>query len=80
MSRRIKLWYTPGSGCSVCGSKDKGNLASPGFLSFELACSACLLVGGKYDPPLYILKAMERLGWIEHSREAFRSKGLAVLY
>ena len=81
MGRRIKLWYSPGSGCAVCGSSDKGNLASPGFLSFgNLLCGPCLVVAGKYDPPLYALRAMERLGHLEHSRRAFREHGLAIHY
>jgi hypothetical protein len=81
MGRRHKIWYTPGVGCSICGSKHKGDLASPGFPSFgQLACGPCLVVGGKFDPPLHVLSSYERLGWLEDSRKVFRKKGLAVLY
>ena len=50
MGRKHKIWYDPGTaGCSICKSKDKGLLASPGFMSGMLVCVACLVVGDKLD-------------------------------
>jgi len=80
MPRRWKLWFTPGTGCSICGSKDKGDVASPGFGSFQTWCGPCLVVGGRHDPPLATLRIYERRGWLEHSRLAFREQGLRIFY
>jgi len=82
MGRRWKVWYSVGTaGCAICGSKDKGDLASPGLGSFgNLWCAPCLVVGGKYDPSPSDLRVYERLGYLDDSREAFRRLGLRVAY
>jgi hypothetical protein len=81
MGKRFKIWYTPGDGCSICGSTTKGDVASPGFPSFgQLCCGPCLVVGGRYDPPMAALRRYKRLGWLESSRSAFRAQGLHVVY
>ena len=82
VGRRWKLWHTPGpSGCAICGSKEN-DLASPGFggALTGLWCGPCLVVSGKVDASISDLRLMERLGWLENSRKAFRKRGMAVLY
>lgn len=40
---RWRLQFTPGTaGCSRCGSKTNGDLASPGWFSGQLWCAPCL--------------------------------------
>jgi len=78
MTRTIKLWYSSASGCSVCGAKNKGLLAAPGFLQ-PLQCGPCLYVGGFYDPPVSNYRLYQALGWLESSREAYREMNLRLV-
>lgn len=79
MGRKHKIWVDPGTaGCGICGSKNKGGLASPGFLSGMLCCESCLVVGDKIDVSPRRLRELESLGWLDHSRKAFRANGLVV--